>query len=158
MLYHPNVVIYLWFLPLTVWVLLPLTLGVIRFSLKLISQLLFVENEQPSQVQEIQNRRQYSRVSIAPVEVQVSDGHRSVQAQLANTSRFGLCLKNLPEKIVQTADRLTVTFTGQGIRTLRVQPVWVRANGTGLNIGAKVEENSIQWQKFLHTQRELMRA
>lgn len=40
MLYHPEI-IYLWFLPVTIWLLIPLVLRTVGLSLLLANQLLF---------------------------------------------------------------------------------------------------------------------
>lgn len=150
MLYHPDIIMYLWFLPLTVWILIPTALGAIGLSCKLISQVLFIDNAQPQTLQS-HNRRQDSRFNTAPLTVQVSDGRRSAQATISNISHCGLCLKNLPEKILKTAEKLTVTLTeqGAGLRTLRVQPIWVQADDTGLVIGSTVHQPTAPWQEFV---------
>ncbi len=44
MLYHPEVIMYLWFLPLTIWILIPLALRTVGLFLKM-TNLLPVEEE-----------------------------------------------------------------------------------------------------------------
>lgn len=150
MLYHPDIIMCLWFFPFTVWILIPLALGTIGLSFKLVNQVLFINNAQPQALQS-SNRRQNSRFDTAPLTVQVSDGRRSAQATISNISHCGLCLKNLPEKILKTAEKLTVTLTEQGaeLRTLRVQPIWVHAGDTGLVIGSAVQQPTAQWREFV---------
>ncbi len=150
MLYHPDIIMYLWFLPLTVWILIPTALGAIGLSCKLISQVLFIDTAQPQMLHN-RNRRQDERFKIAPLMVQVSDGHRSAQGTINNISRCGLCLKNLPEIISRTAERLTVTLTQQGaeLRTLHVQPVWTQADDTGLAIGSILHQPPARWREFV---------
>lgn len=148
MLYHPDIVMYLWFFPLAVWILLPLLLGVIGLSFRLLSQTLFVDT---ARVPASGNRRRDSRLSIAPIAVRVSDGRRSAPASLSNISRYGLCLKNLPEQLIQTAEKLTVSFTeqGTGLQNLRIQPLWMHAEDTGLAIGSTVHKPPPQWLEFV---------
>ncbi len=144
MLYHPELIIYLWFLPLTIWILIPLSLGAVGLSLHLVQRLLFFTREDT-------DKRRSTRYNISPVRVNVTDGNHFHAATINNISTLGICLKNLPKKIFDKAERLTVIINEkeQNHHTLYVQPVWTTTGSSGRKLGARIETASSQWFNFL---------
>jgi hypothetical protein len=144
---------YLWFLPVAIWVGIPLALRAVGLSLQLANQLLFIRNSGQNTVkpQAAENQRRYARFETSPITVKVSDGDLSCGATLRNISRLGIGLKNLPEKLFSRAERLTVIIKEkeQNPHTLRVQPVWATADASGQNIGARIITASSEWLDFL---------
>jgi hypothetical protein len=151
MLYHPYLVFYLWFLPLSTWVLLPLALGAMGLSIKLVNQLLFVNTVTDDNTTARSNRRRHSRFIPAPVVVSVSNGRQSYPATLHNISRLGLCLQQMPEKLFQKTNRLTVLLKqhGRQAHTVQVRPVWAATDDAGQRIGVKIETTTRSWLNFV---------
>ena len=144
MLYHPEIIIYLWFLPVTIWILIPLALGAVGLSMQLTYRLLFF-------TQKDTDKRRSTRFDITPVRVKVTDGNHFHAATINNISTLGIGLKNLPKKIFDKADRLTVIINDkkQNHHTLYVQPVWTTRGSSGLKLGARVETASSKWSDFM---------
>ena len=152
MLYQPELIIYLWFLPVTIWVLIPLTLSTIGLSLQLTNRLLFIDEKNTAEISENENKRQHPRINISPIIVKVTDGDHFYAATVKNISRLGICLKNLPETLSNKADKLTVIIKGEEQNhhhTLCVQPVWAKAGDSGQKLGARIEMASPEWIKFI---------
>jgi len=158
MLYHPEIIVYLWFLPVTIWVLIPLALRAAGLSLQLANRLLFISGENTVEISENRNKRRDPRLNISPIAVKVTDGDHFHTATIKNISRIGICLKNLPEKLFNKADRLTVIIKEKekNHHTLRVQPVWATTGASGQKIGARIETASSEWLHFIKQCRQNM--
>jgi len=145
MFFHPDFIIYLWLLPLFILVLLPLTLSVTGFFLRLTRTFFFAD---PLTGRE---KRQHPRfIPYKGTFAEITAGGTTCTGLVCNISRLGISLKHLPDKFFDTVDELTVVIRGYGAdHNLLVKPKWVMATKSGKQIGAEIDEAPPGWSQFL---------
>lgn len=158
MFYQPEVMIYLWMLPVLAMVILPAlwTMTCMLYQVVQRSRLADVRgfidlNTVESTGFEEQEKRIHSRIRIEGPKANVARQVNCCQTHVVNISRQGICFTNIPQKIYNEADgNLKVVFrTRERDYTMCVQPKWRRKEGSGYMLGAEIMSVSAGWKYFV---------
>ncbi|MFH1217846.1 MAG: hypothetical protein V1706_15235 [Pseudomonadota bacterium] len=156
MTYFQNFIVYLWFFPVLLFIMLPLAVStggiVVGVTTKAFTALkknrAFGQEDRPKP-QDALDKRKDPRVVLSGAEVVVSDGFHSCSGFVCNISRFGMSLAGLPEKFYKEANKLSVVLKGQDRDySMQLQPKWVRIVGSQ-RIGGELENVSAGWSEFI---------
>ncbi len=147
MLSNPDLIIYLWLIPIFLLLILPLFLTVGNLSIRLTR--LFV---QPKESISPQEKRQHQRTT--PYEETVAEiqiGDTTCTGLVCNISKFGIKLKNIPELLSHEIEKLTITVQQYGIigHNLTIQPKWMLLTDSGYQLGAEIAEAPAGWEDYL---------
>lgn len=95
-------------------------------------------------------KRAYQRVRIDDFQVDISDGRGFFPGVISDVSRFGLGMMDLPKRINETVNRMTVVVTGQG-KTFKmvVKPRWSDHAGLRKIIGCEIINAPYTWTDFV---------
>jgi hypothetical protein len=95
-------------------------------------------------------KRAYQRVEVQDFYVDVSDGVGFFPGAVSDISRFGVGMTDLPKRINETVERMTVVVTGQG-KTFKmvVKPKWSDQNGLRKKIGCEIINTPYTWTDFV---------
>jgi hypothetical protein len=92
-------------------------------------------------------------MGIANIEADVSDGSGFFNGIVQDISRFGLAIKNIPNRLDNSADIYSVILDGPGTHfKLLVRPVWEIDDGANKTIGAQIENSPWTWTEFVMRQ------
>jgi len=141
MFYHPELIVYLWLLPVSILIVLPLLfktgcalyLQTSRGKTALNSTALnnnVVANE----------RRKHPRVAVSGARAYVAGHCEGCEAIVENISKFGICVKNLPQELMNEAKKFKVIVTTQaGNFEMFVNPRWNKQRAAGHRVGAEID-------------------
>ena len=145
MVFHPDLIIYLWLFPLAVLVLLPLVLSITGLLHRLMRDFFFAA--------ELTGREKRLHPRFIPYEgtfAEVSVGDTTCTGLVCNISRLGIGLKHLPDRFFDTVEELRVVIRGYGAdHNLLVRPKWILATESGQQIGAEIDQAPPGWNQFL---------
>lgn len=80
----------------------------------------------------------------------VSDGRGFFSGHIGDLSRFGFCMKDLPNKLDQTAKRLSIVVSGHGKNfKLLARPRWSDESGYRKNLGVELINAPFGWTEFV---------
>ena len=145
MLYQPDLIIYLWLVPVFFLVFLPLILAIGEFFLDLIRRGLSSRD-----VLGKEKRKDPRFVPYEGAFAEITAGDTTCTGLVCNISRLGISLKYLPDIIFDKMDKLTVVIRGDGVeQNLSVRPKWVVSTDSGRQIGAKIDTAPPGWRQFL---------
>lgn len=97
-----------------------------------------------------EGKRAYQRVRVQEFQVDISDGVGFFPGVVSDISRFGLGMVDLPKRINETVDRMTVVITGQGKSfKMVVKPKWTEQNGLRKKIGCEIIDTPYTWTDFV---------
>jgi hypothetical protein len=94
--------------------------------------------------------RLYHRVPLKNFTVDASDGDGFFQGMVQDVSRFGICIKNLPQRINDKAKKIIIVVTGNG-RTfkMRARPCWGTLDNREKSVGAELINPPWDWTDFV---------
>ena len=158
MFYQPELMIYLWILPVLAMVILPAFwtfVGILYQALErnyLSDVRGFIDLAVwDSADSDQQDRREKSRILIDGPKARVARQVNCCQTYVKNISNRGICLSNIPRKMYQEADeKFKVVFrTREGDYTMFVQPKWKRQGDNGYMVGAEMVNIPPGWDYFV---------
>ncbi|OKY74961.1 MAG: hypothetical protein BM485_11055 [Desulfobulbaceae bacterium DB1] len=160
MLYQPQLFVYMWFLPVTFFILLPfafmLSTMFITFATRAAAIRPKQENRNASEgeliIQESDpiDKRLHPRFRIAGISADASNGIDLCTGLACNISRSGIGLIDIPEKFAQNPGNLSVVISGrQKIFRMVIQPQWHQAIGQRKRLGGKVVSPPVGWPEFI---------
>jgi hypothetical protein len=95
-------------------------------------------------------KRRYQRMRIKDFTVDVSDGIGFFQGSVADVSRFGLRMIDLPKRINGDAKRMTVVISGKSANyKMKVRPRWQTQDGFTKLVGAEIMDTPWGWTEFV---------
>ena len=154
MLYHPELIVYLWLVPVFLTIIIPL----VAAPLVVMGERLFAaRDESPDALYSTQNLDQtdsdedrvYTKLTQEGITAYISDGTNSCSGSVTDVSKHGICLINPSDVIDREAERLGVHLTLKGKSfPMEVRPEWQHDSGRQENIGAKIIEGSWNWDEF----------
>lgn len=145
MLNNPDLIIYLWLIPIFLFLILPLILAFGKFLLNLTRRL-----AQDSKTK-TKEKRLYPRISSLDNTVaEIFMGDTTCTGLICNISKFGIKLKDIPEKFSDKFDKLTIVFRKYGVdHNLTIEPKWVSKTDSGQQMGAKIAAVPSGWGDFI---------
>ncbi len=144
---NPDLIIYLWLFPIALILIIPLALASANLPLTLLRT--FFRN--PSKSEEHEKRQHPRVVSPKDTVAEISVNGTTYTALVCNISRFGIQLKNLPEKLSHEIDKLTITVKQYGIigHDLIVRPKWMLLTDSGYQLGAEIADAPAGWGDYI---------
>ena len=96
------------------------------------------------------SNRVYQRVEVTGFQADVSDGMGCFPGEINDVSRFGLCMKDLPKRVNETSNRMTVVIHGKGKNfKMVVRPKWSQASGLRKTVGFEILNTPYEWTEFV---------
>lgn len=95
-------------------------------------------------------KRRHMRIDMNSLTVDASDGNGFFQGIVSDASRFGLCLSDLPKKIMSNVSHLTVVVSGQGHHfKMQAKPKWSTNDSAMKSFGVEILDPPLSWIKFI---------
>lgn len=142
MFYHPELIVYLWLLPVFILIIVPVffKVGCVLYCQTSWGRTTCSkEYSRQHNLKQAQERRKHSRVEIDGTSVQVACSGVYCTAMVENISSLGICLKNLPQALLNEAKKLKVIINTQaGNFEMHVKPKWEKSYKSGYKIGADI--------------------
>lgn len=80
----------------------------------------------------------------------VFDGVGCFHGEIADASRTGLCMVNLPRKMNCNVRQIQVVIIGRGRKfKMQVNPRWIKVKGCGKTLGAEIQDPPLGWAEFI---------
>ena len=145
MFYYPDLITYLWLIPVFLLLLIPLAITMVGISRHLARRFLSIKEILGKE------KRKHPRFdSCEDTYAEITVGDTICTGLVCNISKVGISLKGLPDKFTDKMDRLTVVIRDYGKdHNLSVKPKWVTVTESGNHIGAEIDTVSPGWNKFL---------
>jgi hypothetical protein len=158
MFYRPDLMIYLWMLPVLGMVVLPAlwTMTCMLYQAVERSRLVdvrgFIEvNHQGAGDQAGRERRKSPRVRIEGAKANVAREINCCRISVSNISHHGICFTNIPRKMYLEEDKLKVVFrTREQDYTMFVQPKWMEKEENCAMLGAEIVTIPAGWESFVN--------
>ncbi len=145
MSYPANYIVYLWLIPIFIFIFLPLTLTTAAL-VKTLAQRLLVAKEMTAEEKRKHPRFSSSNDTFARITV----GDKTCTGLVCNISKTGVSLKHLPEIMSHEIDKLSVVIHHYGIDyTMLFKTKWTELTESGRRLGAEIDSTSADWSKFL---------
>jgi hypothetical protein len=94
--------------------------------------------------------RFYTRVPVKNFTVDASDGDGFFQGMVQDVSRFGVCIKNLPQRINDKAKRIIIVVSGDGRNfKMLARPCWGTLKDSEKSLGAELLNPPWGWTAFV---------
>ena len=96
------------------------------------------------------DKRKHPRIQDLPLEADISDGTRFFSGYVDNISRFGICLRDVPNRLDHQARRISVVLSCNGSSfKMMTRPCWTEQNGSGKSVGLEILNAPWQWTEFV---------
>lgn len=80
----------------------------------------------------------------------ISDGMGFFLGQVSDVSRFGLRMTDLPKRLNDKANRMTVVINGDGQNfKMLLKPKWSKPSGLRLTVGFEILNTPYEWTDFV---------
>ena len=160
MLYQPQLFVYMWFLPVTFFILLPFAFMLFSMFITLATRAAAVRPQQKNRsVTEREliihendpfDKRHHPRFRIAGISADASNGIDLCTGLACNISRSGIGLIDIPEKFAQNPGNLSIVISGrEKIFRMVIQPKWAQSIGQRKRLGGKVVSPPAGWPEFI---------
>ena len=154
MLYHPDYIVYLWLIPVVLVIVIP------AFFKAVCALYRMTESGQAACAREyarqkkstrISDRRKHPRVELIGAVALVNGTEEHCTGVVANVSRLGVCLKNLPQALLNKAEKFRVQVcTRAGDFDLIVSPRWEKLFAADYMVGAEIVKVPTGWEEYVH--------
>lgn len=150
-------IVVLWMLPVTVFLILPLCIFIMNLlftssrhmALKLRDVSSNRHAGQPAA--EARDSRKDQRIAVKGLRADISDGITTYNGLVANISKLGICLKDVPEKLSTSRSLLSIIIhSSSGNFKIVARPRWnqLQAN-SGKTIGVEIASSPDNWGDFV---------
>lgn len=95
-------------------------------------------------------KRIHPRIPLRNLSVDASDGFGFSQGRIADVSRHGLCMTDLPESLNGQASKMIAIIRGQGKNfKMTVRPKWSTTDGASQSVGAEIVNPPRDWMELI---------
>jgi hypothetical protein len=95
-------------------------------------------------------KRKHLRIAMDNLSVDVSDGVGFFQGKVADISRFGVCMTDLPKHLSGDAKKMTIVVSGTGSHfKMEARPQWYTHGGVMKSVGVEFLIIPKGWAKFV---------
>lgn len=95
-------------------------------------------------------KRAHDRTVLTDFSFDAYDGVGFFRGNIADVSRFGICMTDLPRKMKSGKLRIKIIVTGQGKSfKMQVMPKWASDKGCGKTLGAEILSPPLGWAEFI---------
>lgn len=145
MIYHTDLIVYFWLIPVFSVFFLPLTLVVAALAMGA-GQRIFFAREITNKDKKRHPRFSSGNEPLAKITV----GDKICYGLVCNISQTGVSLKHLPELISQKIDKLSVVISHHDVDyNLLFKTKWMKLTASGIRLGAEIDTASSDWEDFL---------
>lgn len=151
-----DYIVLLWMAPAMVLLIMPITIFTTAALFKAARSLAVTmrrafTRRNNRQSAKGEDTRQSGRISILGLRADISDSMTSCTGLVANISRMGLCLKDVPERFSISRSFLSINIHGRSANyRLVARPRWERFQSVrGKTIGLEIARAPDNWDEFL---------
>ncbi len=102
------------------------------------------------QCEEKMDKREYTRIEVDGLGADISDGVGFFPGTISDVSRFGLCMSDLPKRINNKTEKMTVVVSGHGKNfKMLVRPKWSTETGLRKMVGFQIVNTPWAWTDFV---------
>ena len=95
-------------------------------------------------------KRQYERVAVGNLHVDIFDGRGFFSGTVEDFSRFGLKLNAVHKKLNDHARNLSLIVFGQGKHfKILAEPKWTQGHSFSKKIGVEIVKEHLDWAEFV---------
>jgi len=95
-------------------------------------------------------KRRHQRTVMTNLSFDAFDGIRFFHGEIADASRVGICMVNLPRDMNCNVRQIRVFITGRDQKfKLQVNPRWTKVKGCGKTLGAEIQDPPLGWTEFV---------
>ena len=95
-------------------------------------------------------KRRHQRMPVDSLQVDIYDGKGFFSGTVADLSRFGLQLDDVPKKLDENAKRFSIIVSGHGQHfKMQASPRWVRKKSLSKKVGLGIINASCGWTEFV---------
>jgi len=96
------------------------------------------------------NNRRHQRIEVQNVVANLSEEVDSLYGTVSNVSRVGLLLTDIPKKLNNQVEKLSVIVSAKGKDfKLLVEPKWMSGNNSGKKMGLAIIDAPLDWTVFV---------
>ena len=158
MFYQPELIVYLWMLPVLFMIVLPVLWTMTRMVYQAVDRSWladvrgFVEIGEYGVVdQSSQEKRKSPRIRIDGPKVAVARQVNCCRAHAANISHHGILFADMPQKMFMELEKLKVVFrTRERDYSMFVQTRWIKKGENGNILGAEILNAPPGWENFVN--------
>lgn len=152
-----TIVVYVWFVPVLGFIVLPLvgTACGLLYRLVEFSKLsdmrgyVALNNRDVAGTGEVENRNR-SRIHLEEGQACIDEKDDCCKVTVSNISNQGICLRNIPKRFFMKDSPFRIVFrTRQKDYSVTAKPVWKRMTGNKYVIGAKIEQVTKGWRELV---------
>ena len=157
-----NIIVYLWFVPVMGFIVLPMFWSLFGMLYRAVerSRLLDIRgyvvlNNQDAMGARVANNRSRSRINVEEGRACIDEECDCCRASVSNISQHGICLENIPGKMNLESSPLRVVFrTRQKDYTFMAKPIWKKMAQKGYVVGAEIERIPDGWKDLVRGLRQ----
>lgn len=135
--------VYLWFIPLILQLVLPLLMLIVWLFYKLPKSLVARRTATPA-IKTIE-RRVYPRIAGELLGAVIADSNGKIVGRVKNISTSGICVTDFPKNAVKIQREITLRTGENNAFQLLIQPRWVQMKQTGKVFGASILNHPVGW-------------
>lgn len=95
------------------------------------------------------DKRQYPRVQVANMMVDISDRVGFCSGVVKDVSRFGICITDIPRKLHPKNDCVEAVIFSQGQKfKLKLRQRWLKKSGVNMEVGARIDNVPWAWTEM----------
>lgn len=138
-----GLLVYLWFIPPLLQIVLPLLMLFIWLIARLPK--LFTPRKPAPETITVVERRKYPRVAGELIGAVIADSNGKVIGEVKNISTSGICVSGFPKYTEKIHGEMTLRTSENNDFKLLVQPRWVQMKKTGKVFGASILNHPVGW-------------
>ncbi len=138
-----GLLVYLWFVPPLLQIVLPLLMLFVWLIAKL-PRLIRFRKPVPHTITVVE-RRKYPRIAGELIGAVIADNSGKIIGKVKNISTSGICVSGFPKYTGKIHGEMTLRTGENNDFKLLVQPRWVQMKGTGKVFGASILNHPVGW-------------
>ncbi len=135
--------VYLWFIPLLLQLVLPLLMLIVWLFYRLTK--FFATRGTTSPAIKTIERRAYPRIAGELLGAVIADSNGKIVGRVKNISTSGICVTGFPKNAVKIQKELTLRTGENNAFQLLIKPRWVQMKRTGKVFGASILNHPVGW-------------
>lgn len=144
-----EIMVWIWFFPLFLQIVIPLLMLVFMLIVKLLG-LIIEKTSLIPQDTDYTEKRYNDRKNIYGSMVEISDNYGRISGKISNVSMSGLCIHGLPEEKLRNSAKLFLRVNREeGAFSMLVKTRWQYTQQSGKIIGAQIENAPSGWAEFV---------
>lgn len=152
-----NYIVILWLLPVTIFIIIPLSFGFIWLIIHAVNDLLHGKiplvtdflKRYSKREQGFQRRREERSYLGSRIEVELSHEERKIKGVLTNISPKGFCVEQLTDHIHDMYDDFSlILIKNKSALRIKGVPRWLVQDNQNHSVGFRVIEKTPGWEKY----------